>query len=424
MIIQLQEWDEQPFNLPDEQRTAFIQYLNDVWMKRTRYDEEVISKPSQQRFFNFPHNGISACNYVGVVQFEGIRIEVCPKILPGQSSFSLNLLYWLSYCRKIKFPFSLANISSVPFNDFIEILIYLFSHYGEEVLSRQHYQTYQQVEEETVFLKGNLLFDDYIKNNLVTGKWQHFYCSHQPFTYDNLFNRIIKFVAKQLLSITKESVNRNKLDNILFLLDEVTDITCVAGDCDKVKLSPLYTELQEILDIARLFLSGQIIDMSTENNRNFCFLLPMEYVFEDFIFGFLSREWQLPFKDQSMSYLAKKEERDVFAIFNDIYLADRLIIDTKYKVREYDERGKEGVSQSDMYQMLSYAVIRHCKDVLLLYPATADGYNDRGLFKIAHPMLTDRVNIHTASIDITFDDIHTATSTLKKRFESIESLFI
>ena len=80
-----------------------------------------------------------------------------------------------TYCRKIKFPFSLASISKLDFDSYLELLIYVFANYTEEILSQQPFQAYQKVEEETTFLKGRLSFDNYTKHNLITGKWQNFY---------------------------------------------------------------------------------------------------------------------------------------------------------------------------------------------------------------------------------------------------------
>ncbi|MBK6989184.1 MAG: hypothetical protein IPH33_13750 [Bacteroidetes bacterium] len=60
---------------------------------------------------------------------------------------------------------------------------------------------------------------------------------------------------------------------------------------------------------------------------------------------------------------------------NDIYIDELLIIDTKYKIRSNDDGLKAGVSQSDLYQMVSYAIRRNCKNVLLLYPYMESSQN-------------------------------------------------
>jgi 5-methylcytosine-specific restriction enzyme subunit McrC len=434
--VRLFEWKNDSFNDHKKKLPDFVNYLTNVWQNRNRYIElnEEVSEEAQQeekiqkqRFFDFTIDGdISARNYVGVVQFEDIRIEVYPKIFSEDKTnnvkkWQLNLLYWLTYCRKIKFPFSFADVSKLIFDDYLELLVYIFANFTEEILSQQPFQAYQKVEEETSFLKGRLSFEDYTKHNLSTGKWQNFYCTHEPFVYDNLFNRIIKYVTKRLITISDNFLNKEKLNQILFLLHDVADISCTASDCDKVKLNPLFADHKQILELCKLYLSNQVIDMESDDSRNFCFLVPMEYIFEDFVFGFLSEKWlSVSFNSQSTCYLALNHGDQVFQIRNDIYIEDKLIIDTKYKIRDKKDELKEGVSQSDLYQMISYALRRNCTDVLLLYPFMKTAMNTPGQFKIPSQMLVKQLNVLVKSLDITFDDIHEADQIIIDRMKELE----
>ncbi len=437
--MRLFEWHSDSFEGHKKVIPEFVNYLSGVWQSRNRYNEllEEISEEEQQeqkiqkqRFFDFTVDGkISARNYVGVVQYEGVRIEVYPKIFADDKTenvkkWQLNLLYWLAYCRKIKFPFSFADVSKLKFDNYLELLIYIFANYTEEVLSQQPFQAYQKVEEETTYLKGRLSFDNYTKHNLTTGKWQNFYCIHEPFVYDNLFNRTIKYVTRRLLAISENYLNKEKLNEILFLLDDVSDVRCTAEDCDKTKLNPLFADHKQILSLCKLYLSNQVIDMDSEDSTNFCFLVPMEYIFEDFIYGFISDKWpSLNIKSQCTDFLATNQGSNVFQIRNDIYVNNQLIIDTKYKIRGTGDGLKAGVSQPDLYQMVSYAIRRNCKNVLLLYPNTQTGLNAPALFQIPSAMLAENLNIHVQNLDITFDDIHEADESIKTRIKQIDRIF-
>ena len=437
--MRLFEWHSDSFEKHKKVIPEFVNYLSGVWQSRNRYtevsddileEEQYERELQKQRFFDFTVDGkISARNYVGVVQYEGVRIEVYPKIFAGDEpenvkKWQLNLLYWLTYCRKIKFPFSFADVSKLKFDDYLELLIYIFANYTEEVLSKQPFQAYQKVEEETTYLKGRLSFDNYTKHNLTTGKWQNFYCIHEPFVYDNLFNRTVKYVTRRLLAISENYLNKEKLNEILFLLDDVSDIRCTAEDCDRVKLNPLFDDHKQILSLCKLYLSNQVIDMDSEDSRNFCFLVPMEYIFEDFIFGFISDKWPaLNIKSQSTDYLATNKGSNVFQIRNDMYINNELIIDTKYKIRGKNDGLKVGISQNDLYQMVSYAVRRNCKNVLLLYPKTHTGLNTPAIFNVASEMLTGNVNIYAENLDITFDNIQEADEYIKKGIKALYPIF-
>jgi 5-methylcytosine-specific restriction enzyme subunit McrC len=147
----------------------------------------------------------------------------------------------------------------------------------------------------------------------------------------------------------------------------------------------------------------------------------MEYIFEDFVFGFLSEKWlSVSFNSQSTCYLALNHGDQVFQIRNDIYIEDKLIIDTKYKIRDKKDELKEGVSQSDLYQMISYALRRNCTDVLLLYPFMKTAMNTPGQFKIPSQMLVKQLNVLVKSLDITFDDIHEADQIIIDRMKELE----
>lgn len=440
--MRLFEWHSDSFAGHQSKLPGFVNYLSGVWQNRNRYvetndetteEEQQEERIQRQRFFDFTIDGkISARNYVGVVQYDGIRIEVYPKIFADDKEdnikqWQLNMLYWLSYCRKVKFPFSFADVSNLQFDDFLELLIYIFANFTEEVISNQPFQAYQTVGEETPFLKGRISFEDYTRKNLTTGKWQNFFCNHEPFVYDNLFNRIVKYVTKRLLSVSENFLNQERLSEILFILNDVSDIPCSANDCDKVKLNPLFAEHKHILDLCRLYLSNQVIDLEDENSNNFCFLLPMEYVFEDFIFGFISSNWpELRAKYQRATFLATNQEKPLFKIINDIIIPDKIIIDTKYKIRQINNDDKRGVNQADLYQMISYSIARACNNVMILYPKPFSRKEDEADLIIQSELLSTRVNILIREVDIIIDSIASAREELKQRFlrllEAVASL--
>lgn len=100
---------------------------------------------------------------------------------------------------------------------------------------------------------------------------------------------------------------------------------------------------------------------------------PWEYVFEDFIFGFIEKELEnVTAKAQkSDTYL---DEGRAFNLKPDLWLKTNnrsLIADTKYKIIYSDEKDpKKGISQNDLYQMLAYAVRFKVDEIILFYPDT------------------------------------------------------
>lgn len=386
-VIDLFEFDEYKKLSNTELVLGLKSYLEEVWESRKRYgtilneddeidevseEEEAVWKRNKQRFLSFDGAFIRARNYVGVIQYKGVRINIYPKICKEipQNTILSQVLYWLGYSKRVRFPFSQVPLSHDSFEDWLEAFIFLFAHYSEETLSSQPYQAYQEITEETPFLRGRLAIPQYIQANVITGRQQYFHCTYEPFVYDNQFNRIVKYVTRLLLSVSQNKASIDKLHELLFLLDEVSDFHCQAPDCDLVKLNPLYQDLSVILEMCRLFLSSSSINQNDFSNANFCFLLPMEVIFEDFIFGFIEKHYpERNPKSQTKAFLASNDnDKDVFEIKNDIILQNPcLIIDTKYKIRDKTDN-KKGVAQVDMYQMLAYALRRKIHQVLLIYP--------------------------------------------------------
>lgn len=361
-------------------------FLDEIWNSREKnsfYSENGNDKIESQRFLQFIHktNELKSNKYVGVIHYEGEKINLLPKIFyDGDKDYSENeinqiqnhILWWLSYCRKIKFPNYQAALGSTK-SDFFEVLIYLFSKYTRELLSSSIYQQYEEVNRELSFIKGRLNTNEYINQNLSTGKWHKLNCTYDAFVFDNEFNRIIKYVTTLLFNVTGYQDNKKNLREILFILDEVSDERATAEQCARISFNPMFGEFETVRDYCQLFLTNCVSFDYKNDLKLFAFLLPMEYVFEDFIFGFIDKELEeVTAKAQrSDTYF---DEDKTFNLKPDLWLKTEeksLIADTKYKIVYSDEKDpKKGISQNDLYQMLAYAVRFKVDEIILFYPNT------------------------------------------------------
>lgn len=361
-------------------------FLDEIWNSREKnpfYSENGSDNIESQRFLQFIHksNELKSNKYVGVIHYEGIKMNLLPKIFydsgKDYSTDEVNqiqnhILWWLSYCRKIKFPNYQASLGSAK-SDFFEVLIYLFSKYTRELLNSSIYQQYEEVNRELSFIKGRLNTNEYINENLSKGKWHKLNCTYDAFVLDNEFNRIIKYVTTLLFNVTSSQDNKKNLREILFILDEVSDERATAEQCSRISFNPMFGEFETVRDYCHLFLTNCISFDYKNDLKLFAFLLPMEYVFEDFIFGFIDKELEkVSAKAQrSDKYL---DEGKAFNLKPDLWLKTdykSLIADTKYKIVYSDEKDpKKGISQNDLYQMLAYAVRFEVDEIILFYPNT------------------------------------------------------
>jgi len=361
-------------------------FLDEIWNSREKnsfYSKNGNDKIESQRFLQFIHksNELKSNKYVGVIHYEGNKINLLPKIFfDSEREYQTNevnqiqnhILWWLSYCRKIKFPNYQASLGSAK-SDFFEVLIYLFSKYTRELLNSSIYQQYEEVNRELSFIKGRLNTNEYINENLSKGKWHKLNCTYDAFVFDNEFNRIIKYVTTLLFNVTSSQDSKKNLREILFILDEVSDARATGEQCSIISFNPMFGEFETVRDYCQLFLTNCISFDYKNDLKLFAFLLPMEYVFEDFIFGFIDKELEkVTAKAQrSDTYL---DEGKAFNLKPDLWLKTdhkSLIADTKYKIVYSDERDpKKGISQNDLYQMLAYAVRFEVDEIILFYPNT------------------------------------------------------
>jgi 5-methylcytosine-specific restriction enzyme subunit McrC len=410
-------------------------YLAEIWANRNRFysyndeqEDENLQQSTKQGFLRFDGSQISARNYVGFIFYEGQRITILPKLfrdipLTNQNNFHYHLLYWLSYCSRVRFPFAEVKLDNIDFDDLLEVFIFIFAGYSNELLSRQLYYCYEEVTENVSAFRGHLSMNNHINTNVITGNWQNFYCTYEPFELNNSFNQIIKYTCKKLLSITNNDLNIEKLEQSLFILNDVDDKYCIYSDCHKVKLNYLQSDWRYVLDMCKMFLSGQSVGNNSHDNNNFCFLVPMEYVFEDFIFEFINSHMpkaQAKYHSNG-TYLT---DQRIFQIEPDILCKNPdLIIDTKYKIRQDNGDGKQGVSQNDLYQMLAYAVRKNIKDVYLFYPSNKPKPREKSKpdYTITSPLFTiaDKVNISLFDVCIYYNNPKELENMLKFELGSI-----
>lgn len=382
-------------------------FLDDIWNKRERsyfYGGEDSEKVEVQRFIQFIHKSkeIKSNKYVGVIHFEGEKVNLLPKIFHDVNreyddtdinAMQQHILWYLSYCRKLKFPNFKSSLGSIK-NDFFEILIYLFAKYTRELLSNSIFQQYEEVDREVHNIKGRLNTPTYITQNLSKAQWHKVSCTYDSFVMDNKFNRIVKYVTKLLFNVSTNFENRKYLREIIFILDEVSDEKATANDCASIVFNPMYSEFETIRDYCTLFLSNSISIDYKNDLKLFAFLLPMEYLFEDFVFGFINKELkEISVKSQIGS--VHLDEGKIFGLKPDLCISTptkNFIADTKYKIAYSDNNDpKNGISQSDLYQMIAYAIRFEIQDIVLLYPSMLKSKeNGRSTIQIKDKLALDK----------------------------------
>jgi len=390
-------------------------FLDDIWRQREKTgfyfnNEDEEEKVESQRFLQFLHKTgeIKSNKYVGVIHYEGRKINLLPKIFyedgrkSGQRDVNIiqqHILWWLSYCRKIKFPNYQTSLDTEK-SDFFEVLIYLFAKYTRQLLTHSIYQQYEETQREMQFIRGRLDVGRYINQNLSRGRWHKVNCIFDPFVLDNRFNQIIKYVSSILMNQTENDESKKYLREILFTLDEVSDAPATAEECAAIQFNPAFAEFETVRDYCQLFLDHAVSFDYKNDLKLFAFLLPMEYLFEDFIYGFIKKEVD-GVKAISQSSKMKLDQENRFTLKPDLILQageKKIIADTKYKMVYKDpDDPKNGIVESDLYQVLAYAIRHKIDEVALLYPDTITNFQRNSTGFTIRDEFADQVDVRVTA---------------------------
>ncbi|MBF7069029.1 McrC family protein [Campylobacter volucris] len=285
------------------------------------------------------------------------EVNFDPKIL------LINMLKTLKNSPFKKSQISSLQISKMPL---FEIFIKMFLDEFDSVITKGLKRDYVSVEENRAFLKGKLLFNENIKQNLVHK--ERFFTQSDEFILDIAPNRLIKSTLNFLKS--KTTMYKFKITKVLQMLDEVEFSTNYAKDFD-YKISRHFDYYENILSWCKIFLQNQSFAPYKGQKEAFALLFPMEKIFEDYVaymFKFANPNKNI--KTQSSGkYLVNKNGENCFMLKPDLYIENEMILDTKWKIPDQNSEDKKyGIAQSDLYQMFAYACKFKINDIKLVYP--------------------------------------------------------
>ncbi|MCZ8354663.1 MAG: hypothetical protein O9340_08005 [Cyclobacteriaceae bacterium] len=413
-------------------------FLLNIWqnriVERVEKDENEVIDNHYQPFLQFDDDQIRANNYVGFIQNGKELIEIYPKVFKNNPDANKVLMlrhifYWLDYCSKWKFPFTKSFLLANDIDKFPELIIHLIASQFLETVSERPLMQYQMKEEALTTPRGSINFTRYINQGVSKGNFHKLECDYEPFVFDNSVNRIIKYCTRLLLTQTRMAENQRLLQETLFVLDEVEDTPCTVHDINAVSLNAFYEDYKSIMNICKNIVEQKMYSNNEYDLSQWCLLFPMEYIFEDFVAGFLQthfdKKWHIEYQ-KSDAYLVTNPY-NVFQMQHDVFLTSKkglerkIIIDTKYKIRDYTDSNKQGVSQSDLYQVVSYAYRRGCTEVILIYPNLSEERKEPTIFYIPSGF-ENGVLIKVTAIEIPFWSLQNfshLTDKLKEHFENL-----
>ena len=330
---------------------------------------------------------IQARNYVGVLQTKsGLTIEILPKIADKNDAERSKAVF-IKMLRTLKnFPFKSSNLASLKTQNLplLEIFISMFLCELEALVKNGIKSDYVAIEENLNFLKGKLNINEQIKRNSIHK--ERFYVGYSEFLNDIKINRIIKSTLKFLYKKSNSSKNQQKIRELLFIFDEVSECEDYKNFFAKLVITRQVKHYEQTLLWCKIFLLGNTFTPYKGDDLALALLFDMNALFESYVGNFIKKSFPCTILQHSEKHLVENPKS--FRLRPDIFLKDKFIADTKWKIIS----SSNDISQADLYQLYAYGKKHECSKLYLIYPKIEGvkqefmkfGYDDKMLLEILY----------------------------------------
>jgi 5-methylcytosine-specific restriction enzyme subunit McrC len=219
----------------------------------------------------------------------------------------------------------------------------------------------------------------------------------------------MKAAVTRLARIARTADNQRRLRELGFIYADIGDMPTSSLRWDQVVLDRTNGRWRQLLDLARLLLGERFQTTSTGGSDGFSLVFEMNTLFEEYVARMLKRaladtDLRVVTQGGRLHCLQTDDHRGLFQTRPDILLkrGDMVmqIIDTKWKrISARIDDPKQGVSQSDIYQMMAYGQLYKCDRLTLLYPHHAAVNRGEGLHAV-HQVTGCTHRVETATIDV------------------------
>ena len=368
-------------------------YQHDIYKKDFKDIENFILKNSDENapFLRIASGVggkfIQARNYVGVLQTKsGLTIEILPKIADKTDTDKSKAIF-IKMLKTLKnFPFKSSNLASLKTQNLplLEIFISMFLCELEALVKKGIKSDYVALEENLNFLKGKLNINEQIKRNSIHK--ERFYVGYSEFLSDIKINRIIKTTLKFLYKKSNSSKNQQKIRELLFIFDEVSECEDYKNFFAKLVINRQVKHYEQTLLWCKIFLLNNSFTPHKGDDLGFALLFDMNALFESYVGNFIKKSFPGTILQHSEKHLVENPKS--FKLRPDIFLKDKFIADTKWKI----VKSKDDISQADLYQLYAYGKKYECSNLYLIYPKIEGvkqefmkfGYDDKMLLEILY----------------------------------------
>ena len=308
--------------------------------------------------------GLKFNQYVGIIQVDGLTIEINPKADKDDDDNKWKdvLLKMLLACEKIK-PSSAgsANVKRQHLN-LLEIYFELYINEVNALLKKGFIKQYRKQTNNTKALKGKLEFASHLSKNLIHK--ERFYTTHQIYDTDHLLYQILHKALTIVEQFTYGSSLQDVCKRLSMCFPKVSHKNITANQLNAIKLNRKTAAYAYALELARLIILNYAPDLTGGKEKMLALLFNMNDLWEAYILKQLQNYCKGT--DIKVSGQESKSFWGNNTLRPDIVLRQKnniFIIDTKWKRPK-----QKAASVSDLRQMYTYCRFWNAEKALLLYP--------------------------------------------------------
>lgn len=354
------------------------------------------------------HRHLTAKQVVGVLAAPGASLEILPKVdpaTPDESAASVRsrLIHMLDVAHGLDLSAGGASTLARQNETLLDVLIRLFADRLLAEVRRGLPRRYTAREDDLPALRGSL---DVVRQFTVHAvRPDRLACRFDSLEADTPLMRVMKACVVALARHARHFETQRRLGELRHVLADIPDVPVSRLPWGDVRIDRTSVRWRSLFALAKLLLrrDWQGVHAAASAPEGITLLFPMNTLFEAYVAARLRQalagsgievaaqgglayclgEWCEGEECRAQVFQTKP---DILLRRNGRVLA---IIDTKWKKLGADLLGdkqgrKQGVSQSDVYQLMAYARLYKCERLTLLYPAVpGEGSAVRKAFGIA-----------------------------------------
>ncbi len=340
--------------------------LSDEGMDQAKLDALLrFNEYHDNQYFDGIAKGIKLKQYVGIIQIDGLTIEVLPKVDRNKDDATWRevLIQMLKTTGRLKVQTTgSANVRRQHMN----LLEIYFEMYLKELQFLLHSGLVKKYRKETgnvKALKGKLEFAGNIRKNLVHK--ERFYTTHQVYDQDHKLHQVLSVALDIVQQFSKGTRLNDVCRRVQMDFPEVKKININEQIVGSVMLDRKTAPYEKALEIARLIILNYSPDIKAGQEKMLSLLFDMNVLWEEYVLTMLKKECRgtdIIVKGQA----SKKFWGAYKTIRPDIVIEkgeETYIVDTKWKRPSNNQPSVE-----DLRQMYAYARFWDTEKVMLLYP--------------------------------------------------------